>query len=104
MTQYILVKLHPGLPWLKRHSAIQSLFIRKTDLNLRKKLIKYYIWSIALCGAEIWTLRKVAHKHTGSFEIWCWRRVEKIIWTDRVKNEVLCRVKEYPTWNKKKEG
>jgi hypothetical protein len=24
-----------------------------------KKLVKWYIWSIALCGAETWTLRKV---------------------------------------------
>jgi hypothetical protein len=39
----------------------------------------------------------------GSPEMWWWRRVETTIWTDRVKNEVLHRVKEYPTWNKKKE-
>jgi hypothetical protein len=27
--------------------------------------------------------------------MWCWRRMEKISWTDRVKNEeVLHRVKE----------
>jgi hypothetical protein len=30
-----------------------------------------------------------------SFEMWCWRRIEKISWTDRVRNEeVLRRVKE----------
>jgi hypothetical protein len=29
------------------------------------------------------------------FEMWCWRRMEKISWTDRVRNEeVLHRVKE----------
>jgi hypothetical protein len=26
--------------------------------------------------------------------MWCWRRMEKISWTDRVKNVVLQRVKE----------
>jgi hypothetical protein len=31
-------------------------------LNLRKKLVKYYIWSMALCGAETWTLRAVNQK------------------------------------------
>jgi hypothetical protein len=32
---------------------------------------------------------------SGKFEIWCWRRMEKISWTDRVRNEeVLHRVKE----------
>jgi hypothetical protein len=28
-----------------------TLFTRKLDLNLRKKLVKYYIWSIAVYGA-----------------------------------------------------
>jgi hypothetical protein len=41
------------------------------------------------------TLRKVDQKHLKSFEIWCWRRTEKIRWTDHVRNEeVLHRVKK----------
>jgi hypothetical protein len=72
----------------------KTLFTSKLDLNLRKKLIKCYIWSIALYGAETWTLWKVDQKYLGSFEMWCWRRMEKISWTDRVRNEVLHRVKE----------
>jgi hypothetical protein len=65
------------------------------DLELRKKLVKCYIWSIALYGAETWTLRAVDQKHMESFEMWCWRRVEKIGWADHVRNEdVLLRVKE----------
>jgi hypothetical protein len=65
------------------------------DLNLRKKLVKCYIWSIALYGAETWTLRKVDQKYLESFQIWCWRRKEKISWTHRVRNkDVLHRVKE----------
>jgi hypothetical protein len=67
----------------------------KLDLNLRKKLVKCYIWSIALNGAETGTLQKVHHNYLESFELWCWRRMEKISWTDRVRNEeVLMRVKE----------
>jgi hypothetical protein len=49
-----------------------ALFTSKLDLNLRKKLVKCYIWSIALYGAESWTLRKVDQKYLESFEIWCW--------------------------------
>jgi hypothetical protein len=34
-------------------------------------------------------------KYLGTFEMWCWRRMEKISWTDRVRNEeVLDRGKE----------
>jgi hypothetical protein len=42
----------------------------------------------------------------GSFEMRCWRRREKIFWTDHVRNEeILQRVEEeYPTNNKMKEG
>jgi hypothetical protein len=63
--------------------------------DYRKKLVKCYILSIALYGAETWTLRAVDQKHLESFEMWCWRRMEKISWSDHVRNEdVLLRVKE----------
>ena len=72
----------------------RALFTSTLDLELRKKLVKCYIVSIAFYGAETWPLRAVDQKHLESFEIWCWRRMDKISWTDRVKNEVLLRVKE----------
>ena len=71
-----------------------NLFTSKLDLNLRKKLVECYIWNIALCGAETWTLQTVDQKYLESSEMWCWRRMQKISWTDRVINEVLQRVKE----------
>ena len=46
-----------------------TLFTRKLDLNLRKKLVKCFIWSIALYGAETWTLRKVDQKYMENFEM-----------------------------------
>jgi hypothetical protein len=54
----------------------KTLFTSKLDLNLRKKLVKCYIWSVALHGAETWTLRKVDQKYLESFEMCCWRRME----------------------------
>ena len=76
-------------------SRTKTLFTGKLDLNLRKKLVKCCIWSITLCGAETLTLRKVDQKHLKSFEMWCWRRMENISWTDGVRNdEVLHRVKK----------
>jgi hypothetical protein len=72
----------------------QTLFTSKLDLHLRKKLVKCYIWSIAFYGAEMCTLRKVDQKYLESFEM-CLRRMVKISWTDRLRNEeVLHRVKE----------
>ena len=46
-------------------------------------------------GAETWTLRAADKKYLASFEMWCWRRMEKISWNDHVRNEeVLLRVNE----------
>jgi hypothetical protein len=73
----------------------RALFTGTLDLKLRKKLVNCYIWSIALYGAETWTFREVDQKHLENFEMWCWRRMEKISWTDHVRNEdMLLRVKE----------
>ena len=41
----------------------KNLFASKLDLNLRKKLVKCYVWSMALYGAETWTLRATDQKH-----------------------------------------
>jgi hypothetical protein len=69
------------------------------NLELRKKLVKCYIWSIALYGGETWILQADL-KHLESFEMWCWRRMEKISWTQDVRNEeVLLKsqgAKEHP--------
>jgi hypothetical protein len=64
----------------------RTLFTSTLDLELRKKLVKCYVWSTALHGAETWTLRAVDQKHLESFKMWCWRRMEKISWTDHVRN------------------
>jgi len=65
------------------------------DLNLSKRQVNGYIWSLALCGADNWTLREVDQKYLEYFEMWCWRRMEKISWTDHVRNEeALHRVNE----------
>jgi hypothetical protein len=49
----------------------RTLFTSTLDLGLKKKLVKCYVWSIALYGAETWTLRAVDQKHLESFEMWC---------------------------------
>jgi hypothetical protein len=83
----------------------KTLFITKLELNLRKKTVKWYNWSTTLSGAGTWTLRQIDQKYLGSFKMWCWRRMEKISWTDRVKSITYSPGRqEYPTYNKTKEG
>jgi hypothetical protein len=47
----------------------RTLFTSALDLELRKKLMKCYVWSIALYGAETWTLQAVDQKLLDSFEM-----------------------------------
>ena len=42
----------------------RTLFTGTLDLEL-KKLVKCYIWSITLYGAETWTIRAIDQKHLG---------------------------------------
>ena len=73
----------------------RALFTSTLDLELRKKLVKRYIWSTASYGVETWMVWRVDQKQLESFEMWCRRRMEKISWTEHVRNEeVLLRVKE----------
>ena len=64
----------------------KALFASKLELNLRKKLLQCHNWSTALYSAEKWTLRKVDRKYLESFEVWCWRKMEKISRTDHVRS------------------
>jgi hypothetical protein len=66
-----------------------------------------YMWSIALYGAKICTLRRILGKYSGSFEVCCCRRIE-LNWTNRVKNEKVLHSANEETniaaYNKTKEG
>ena len=60
-------------------------------------------------GAETWTLKKVDLKYMESQEMWCWGRIEKISWNDRViteevLNEVTGERNIMCTATQKKEG
>jgi hypothetical protein len=85
-----------GLQCLKAtFNKKKTLFTNKLDLYVRKKLVKYYIWSIALYGAKTLTHWKADQKYLESSEMWYWKRMEKISWTDHVRNEqVLQTAKE----------
>jgi hypothetical protein len=47
----------------------KNLFTNKLDLNLRKTLVTRCLCSIALYGAETWTVRKVDQKYLGNYKM-----------------------------------
>ena len=62
-----------------------SLSKSKVNMELRKKLVR----CIGLYVSEIWTLKKLEWKYLESFEMWCWKGMDKINWSEKVTNEVL---------------
>jgi hypothetical protein len=69
----MMLDVYVKLPWQKLHSIGRRLFTSRLDLNLRKKLVKCYL---------------------ESFEVWCWRRIEKMSWAYRVGNKEILHVVE----------
>ena len=55
-----------------------SIFCVPLEKELRKRLVKCFVWNLALCGAETWTLRRNEQKGLEAFEIWVWRRMERV--------------------------
>jgi hypothetical protein len=78
MTQDVLGKIVSRIDTANVAFSKKTLFTSKLDLCVRKKLVKCYIWRITLCGSETWAVQ--------NFEVWCWERMEKISWTDRVRS------------------
>lgn len=63
---------------------------RDISITLRMRMLRCYIFSTLLYGVETWTLKQNHIDRLQSFEMWCYRRMWRIPWTDRVTNiEVL---------------
>src|SRR6218665_3061607 len=61
--------------------------------DIKKRIVKTVTWSTY--GAETWTMRKEDVKRIKALEMWIWRRMERISWTEHRKNEeVLKKVEE----------
>ncbi|KAJ4451395.1 hypothetical protein ANN_02857 [Periplaneta americana] len=54
----------------------------------------------ALYGAETWTLRRSEEKGIEAFEMWIWRRMERVKWTDRIRNEAVTERTKYSLGDK----
>ena len=56
---------------------------------LKIKLIKVLIWPVMLYGSEAWTLRKAEKDKIEAAEMWFYRRLLRIKWTDKRTNESI---------------
>ena len=64
---------------------------RDINLRLRMRYVRCYVWSVLLYGMESWTLKRSIINKLEAFEMWTYRRMLKVPWTDRVTNEEILR-------------
>ena len=62
---------------------------RSLGLGVRKRLLKCYIWSVLLYGCESWTINKNMEQKLKATEMWFWRKMMRISWTEKLTNEVV---------------
>ena len=68
-------------------SKRKELLTKGLSRTVKKKIVKAVVWSVALYGAETWALRKEDVRRLDAFEMWVWRKMEKISWTEHRTNE-----------------
>ena len=62
--------------------------LKSRDITLPTKvyLVKAMVFSVVMYGCESWTIKKAGHQRINAFELWCWRRLLRVPWTERRSN------------------
>ena len=52
-------------------------------------ILKAMVFPVVVYGCEIWTIKKIACQITDAFELWCWRRLLRVLWTTKRSNQSI---------------
>ena len=52
-------------------------------------LVKPMVFPVVMYGYESWTIKKAELRRTDAFELWCWRRLLRVPWTERRSNQSI---------------
>ena len=64
-------------------SILQS---RVMALSTKVHLVKAMVFPVVMYGLESWTIKKAEHQRIDAFELWCWKRLLRVLWTARRSN------------------
>ena len=64
---------------------------KSRDITLPTKvcLVKAMVFPVVMYGIESWTIKKAEHWRIDAFELWCWRRLLRVLWTARRSNQSI---------------
>ena len=65
--------------------------IKSRDITLPTKirLVKAVVFPVVMYGCESWTVKKAECHRIDVFELWCWRRLLRVLWTARRSNQSI---------------
>ena len=74
---------------------------REITLPTKVCLIKAIVFPVVLYGCESWTIKKAECGRIDAFELWCWGRLLRILWTARrSKQSVLKEISPESSWER----
>ena len=53
------------------------------------RLVKGVVFPLVMYGCESWAIKKAEHQRIYAFELWCWRRLLGVPWTERRSNQSI---------------
>ena len=62
---------------------------RDITLSTNVRLVKAMVFPVVLYGCESWTIKKAECRRIDAFELWCWRRLLRVPWTERRSNQFI---------------
>ena len=65
--------------------------LKSRDITLSTKvhLVKAMVFPVVMYGRESWTVKKAERQRIDAFELWCWRRLLRVPWTERRSNQSI---------------
>ena len=65
--------------------------LKSRDITLPTKvhLVKAMVFPVITYECESWTVKKPEHQRIDAFELWCWRRLLRVLWTARRPNQSI---------------
>ena len=62
---------------------------RDITLPTKVRLVKAMVFPVVMYGCESWTVKKAECQRIDAFELWCWRRLLRVPWTERRSNQSI---------------
>ena len=65
--------------------------LKSRDITLPTKvhLVQAMVFPVVMYGCESWTVKKAECRRIDAFELWCWRRLLRVLWTARISNQSI---------------